>query len=86
MAETKPVHRRGLLQPPEQPEGSLACRTALLVEFCRALIQIHPSPDVLSLAMRQAQARAGASDEQMGQLAQAVLQEQGRSAWPKGFF
>jgi len=80
------VHRRRLLLQPKQPTGEPACRTALLVELCRALIQIHPCPDVLSLAMRQAQSRAGACDDEMGLLVQAVLQVQDGSAWPKGFF
>jgi len=80
------VHRSGLLQHSEQPAAEPAGRTKLLVELCRALIRFNPSPDVLHLALFQAQDRSGATDDETEQLGLAVLQVQAGSGWPKGFF
>jgi len=58
----------------------------LLVEFCRALIREHPSRDFLELGLAAAKHAAGASDEDIRLLRQAVMGEADRSPWPKGFF
>jgi len=86
MAGRQLVHRRGVLQQPEQPAPREALRTELLVEFCRALIRNHPSTDAIVLSLVAAQRATEATDDEMKLFSEAVLQEQRKAPWPEGFF
>jgi len=86
VAERGLSHRRGMLQQSEQPATRQAVRVEVLVEFCRALIRNHPSSDVLALSLAAAKHATRATDEEMDLLAIAVLDEQRKAPWPKGFF
>jgi len=66
------------------PDASVSVQ--LLVEFTRALIRLSPSPDGLSLAMRQARGATGASDEECSAMMAAVRNEAAQSPWAKDFF
>jgi hypothetical protein len=86
MADRQLVHRGRVLQQHEQSAARPAVRVELLVEFCRALIRIHPNSDALYLSLLQAKDAAQATDEELELFARAVLDEQRQSPWPEGFF
>lgn len=66
--------------------GQAPAPVEFLVEFARALIRAHPSPDCISLAMRSANGACPLTPEQEARFRKAVDIEVDRSPWPKGFF
>ena len=74
-----------LLKPELGQEGD-APSIEFLVTFLRHLIRNNPSSDVLMLTMLSASKEAGITVEQANKFIAAILEEQGKSHWPKGFF
>lgn len=91
MADTKLVHRRGVLLDAEQrPEGDAGkappVRLEVLIAFTRALIREHPGGTRLQLAILGAMREVKATGEEIEALSVAVFSEAQGSHFPKDFF
>lgn len=80
------VRGSGLLCDSERGQEGDAPSIEFLVSFVRHLIRNCPSSDVLMLSVLAASKEAGITSEQATEFIKAVLEEQGKSHWPKGFF
>jgi hypothetical protein len=57
-----------------------------MLVFVRSLIRQHPSSDVLSLALREADKKVPLTEQQRESFVKAVTSEAQQSPWPQGFF
>ena len=80
------VRRSGLLRESEQRSGRNAASIEFLIAFVRHLIRENPSSDALYLAMRAAAKEVGITQEQAQLFRAAIMMEQRKAPWPKGFF
>ena len=80
------IRRSRVLLKPELGQEGDAASVEFLVAFVRNLIQNNPLSDILMLSVLAASKEVGITIKQADKFVAAVLEEQGRSHWPRGFF